>query len=52
MEISYRRTPPSPLERSLARLVTRRPIVGDSVSRIDLVRDLHLDFSHAAGSAR
>ncbi len=44
MEIFYRRTPPSLLERALARLMKRGHIVPDAACRIDLVRDADPDF--------
>lgn len=42
MDISYRRTPPSLLERALTRLVKRRLI---PTARLDLVHDVDLRFT-------
>jgi hypothetical protein len=42
MDISYRRTPPSLLERALARLLKRWLIPTAHVHRLDLVHDLEV----------
>lgn len=47
MDISYRRTPPSFLERDLARLVKRRLVPSAPIQRLDLVHDLDLDVRQA-----
>ena len=47
MDISYRRTPPSLLERALARLVKRRLIPTAPVHRLDLVHDVDLELMHS-----
>lgn len=47
MDISYRRTPPSLLERALARLVKRRLILTMRVHRLDLVHDVDLKIRQA-----
>lgn len=47
MEISYRRTPPSLLERALGRLVTLRPVSSAFPVRIDLVHCVDLEFRRA-----
>lgn len=39
MDISYRRTPPSILERALARLAKRRSLSSPLVAQVDLVHD-------------
>lgn len=47
MDISYRRTPPTLLERALARLVKRRLIPTAHIHQLDLVHDLDLRFTRA-----
>lgn len=47
MEISYRRTPPSLLERALARLVKRRLVSTTRVHRLDLIHDVDLKVRQA-----
>ncbi len=47
MDISYRRTPPSLLERALARLAKRRIIPTAPIDRIDFVHDVELKVSQA-----
>jgi hypothetical protein len=47
MDISYRRTPPSLLERTLARFVRRRPVAANPVAKLDLVHDVELELRHA-----
>jgi len=44
MDISYRRTPPSLLERALAHLVKRRPLPSSSTARVDLVHNVDLEL--------
>jgi len=44
MDISYRRTPTSLLERTLARLVKRQLIPTMRVHRLDLVHDVDLEL--------
>ena len=45
MQISYRRTPPSLLERAFARLVKRQPVPTVAVVRVDLVRTANMEFT-------
>lgn len=53
MEISYRRTPPSLLERALARLAKRGGASALSLIRVDLVLATDLDIrSVVAGERR
>lgn len=47
MDISYRRTPPSLLERALAHLVKRRLTPTTRLHRLDLVHDVDLDVRQA-----
>jgi len=47
MEISYRRTRPSLLERSLARLVKRQPAPASPAVRPDVVRGIDLELRPA-----
>ena len=51
MEISYRRTPPSLLERALARLAKRGGASALSLIRVDLVLATDLDI-RSAGERR
>lgn len=44
MEISYRRTPSSLLERALVRLAKRRLAPAAGAHRLDLIHDVGLDF--------
>lgn len=46
MDLSCRRTPPSLLERALARLVKGRLIPTARLHRLDLVHDVDLELMH------
>lgn len=48
MDVSYRRRPTeSLLERTLARLLPRRRLPEDPVTRLDLVPDVEVEFMQA-----
>lgn len=47
MEIYYRRTPPSLLERAFAGLVKRQPAFTGPVVRADVVRGIDLELRQA-----
>lgn len=47
MEISYRRTSTSLLERALARLLKRRQVPAHPDARFDLVHNVDLEFRRA-----